>query len=213
MYTKSKSSSIQSSTTHNDLSISELKAQLNYLIIDNSSYRNQIKLFKEEIRSHDLIISKLKSTNEEENKAILKKFLENNLESLEKTNNLLDKSIQDSMNYYNKAYEEYNSKFGEDSELYQFENKLFMLHYAFEEKENEIFYLEDLYNNLASGNLEDTFVYFNIDSNTINEVLKIELNEFRGRFGDISNKYNKTKQKNEQCLDTIKVNILLKQKL
>ncbi len=200
------SSSLVNNNKKTEPDINEYKSQLNNLMIENSSYRHQINIFKEEVNKYKKIIFQMKDNCPDENRGVLIKFLSQNNVELEEVMRDLDKVIDEAEKDYTKVCIQFDNKYGDDnSETNQIENQLFLLNNLFFSKEREILYLETLYNSIAQPNINLAFEYYDIDPRIINQTLSINLNELRGSYASLSKQIINMKQKNEKTLNHIKV--------
>ena len=138
-------------TIEPEMNINEHKSQLNNLIIENSSYRRQIKFFREEVNKYKKILSLMIDNSEKENKLKITDFLELNNKELEEVINQNEQIIEDSNKEYNILCIDFEQKFGEsgvNNEISAFEDELFRLNNIFEAKEREILHLESFYQNI-----------------------------------------------------------------
>jgi len=196
-------------TIEPEMNINEHKSQLNNLIIENSSYRRQIKFFREEVNKYKKILSLMIDNSEKENKLKITDFLELNNKELEEVINQNEQIIEDSNKEYNILCIDFEQKFGEsgvNNEISAFEDELFLLNNIFEAKEREILHLESFYQNIKKPKSGLAFEYYDIDKNIINQTLNINLNELRGSYASLSKQIINMKSKNESSLNMIKVN-------
>jgi len=190
---------------NSEIDLNDYKYKLNNLIIENSSYRKQVKFFKEEMNKFKKILSKMKDNSDENNYKEIQQFLIGNNIELEEIIKQNVQIIEESNKDYNLVCTNFYDKFGENSELFQFENQIFLLTNLYEAKEREGLYLETFYNNIIKPNCKLALEYFDFDHNVIHQILHINLNDLIGSYASLSKQIINMKSKNESILSTIKV--------